>query len=138
MERLFCCLAQCTAARWWMKTAHQKNRSNPFVQPDQRRSRYYGPRGWQLHLQMQRWPMVLWYNMIDVATLNAYSFFSAQHPEFYTGIINGRWHFLTELSKELVTPHKKSRLEGTPTLPTYITESMGRCGVTKTAAIWSQ
>lgn len=36
----------------------------------------------------------------------------------------------------------KSRLEGTPTLPTnlptYIIEAMGRCGVTKTAAIQPQ
>ncbi|KAJ4942402.1 hypothetical protein JOQ06_012268 [Pogonophryne albipinna] len=49
------------------------------------------------------------------------------------GITNARRHFLTELSKELVTPHMKSRLEGTPNLPTYITEAMGRCGVTKAA-----
>ncbi|KAF3839537.1 hypothetical protein F7725_018254, partial [Dissostichus mawsoni] len=48
-------------------------------------------------------------------------------------ITNARRHFLTELSKELVTPHMKSRLEGTPNLPTYITEAMGRCGVTKAA-----
>ena len=32
--------------------------------------------------QTQRWPMVLWYNIIDIATLNAYTFFTAQHPEF--------------------------------------------------------
>ncbi|KAL7837048.1 hypothetical protein SRHO_G00267590 [Serrasalmus rhombeus] len=63
--------------------------------------------------QTQRWPMVLWYNMIDIATLNAYSFFRAQHPEFSTGITNARRHFLTELSKDLVTLHMKSRLEDT-------------------------
>ncbi|KAL7833250.1 hypothetical protein SRHO_G00302680 [Serrasalmus rhombeus] len=62
--------------------------------------------------QTQRWPMVLWYNMIDIATLNAYSFFRAQHPEFSTGITDARRHFLTELSKDLVTLHMKSRLEG--------------------------
>ncbi|KAL7852535.1 hypothetical protein SRHO_G00183200 [Serrasalmus rhombeus] len=83
--------------------------------------------------QTQRWPMVLWYNMIDIATLNAYSFFRAQHPEFSTGITDARRHFLTELSKDLVTLHMKSRLEGTLNLPTCITEAMGRCGVTKTA-----
>ncbi|MEQ2166956.1 hypothetical protein GOODEAATRI_033803, partial [Goodea atripinnis] len=71
--------------------------------------------------------------MIDIATLNAYSFFRAQHPEFSTSITNARQHFLTELSKELVTPHMKGRLEGTPNLPTYIIEAMGRCGVTKAA-----
>ena len=40
--------------------------------------------------QTQRWPMLLWYNVIDIATLNAYSFFKAQHPEFYAGITNAR------------------------------------------------
>ncbi|GLD67801.1 piggyBac transposable element-derived protein 4-like protein [Lates japonicus] len=35
----------------------------------------------------------------------------AQHPELYTGITNAWRRFLTELSKELVTPHMKSRLE---------------------------
>uniref|UniRef100_G3N7D4 PiggyBac transposable element-derived protein domain-containing protein n=1 Tax=Gasterosteus aculeatus TaxID=69293 RepID=G3N7D4_GASAC len=54
--------------------------------------------------QTQRWPMVLWYNIIDIATLNAYTFFTAQHPEF-----NARRLFLKELSKELVTPHMRSR-----------------------------
>ncbi|KAF3858703.1 hypothetical protein F7725_011904 [Dissostichus mawsoni] len=43
------------------------------------------------------------------------------------------WDVPIQLSKELVTPHMKSRLEGTPNLPTYITEAMGRCGVTKAA-----
>ncbi|MEQ2307271.1 hypothetical protein AMECASPLE_016579 [Ameca splendens] len=71
--------------------------------------------------------------MIDIATLNANSFFKAQHTEFSTGITNARQHFLAELSKELVTPHMKGRLEGTPNLPTYIIEAMGRCGVTKAA-----
>ena len=37
-ERLFCFSAQCTTARWWMKTAkRKKNWSNPLLQPDQRR-----------------------------------------------------------------------------------------------------
>ncbi|CAK6971030.1 piggyBac transposable element-derived protein 4-like [Scomber scombrus] len=83
-----------------------------------------------------RWPMLLWYNMINIATLNAYSFFKAQHPEFDAGITNARWRFLTELSNELVTPYMRSRMEGNPCLPAYITETMGRCGTTK--AIQSQ
>lgn len=47
-------------------------------------------------------------------------------------------HFLTELSKELVTCHMKSRLKSIPTLPTYMAEAMGRCRVTKTAEILLQ
>lgn len=37
----------------------------------------------------QRWPMVLWYNMLDVATLNAYTNVSAQHPDYMGGVTNG-------------------------------------------------
>ena len=81
--------------------------------------------------QTQRWPMVLWYNIIYIATLNAYTFFTAQHPEFKSGITNARRLFLKELSKELVTPHMRSRLEGCPQLQTPIIEAMERCGVTK-------
>lgn len=33
------------------KMVDEKTRSDPLLQPDQRRSRYYGPDGWQLHLQ---------------------------------------------------------------------------------------
>lgn len=77
--------------------------------------------------------MLLWYNLIDIATLNAYSFLKAQHPEFYAGITNARRRFLTELSHGLVTPYMRSRLEGNPRLPTYITAAMERCGVTKAA-----
>lgn len=34
------------------KQPEAKTRSSSLLQPDQRRSRYYGPDGWQLHLQM--------------------------------------------------------------------------------------
>lgn len=33
----------------------------------------------------RRWPMVLWYNMLDVATFNAYTNFTAQHPDYMDG-----------------------------------------------------
>ena len=76
--------------------------------------------------------MVLWYNILDIATLNAYTFFTAQHPEFKSGITNARRLFLKELSKELVIPHMRRRLEGCPQLQTPITDAMvSRCGVTK-------
>ncbi|CAJ1057430.1 piggyBac transposable element-derived protein 4-like [Xyrichtys novacula] len=55
--------------------------------------------------QLQMWLMLLWYSVIDIATLNAYSFFKAQHPEFYAGITNAQWYFIIEHSHELVTPY---------------------------------
>lgn len=42
-------------------------------------------------------------------------------------------HYLIELSNEVVVLHMKGRLEGNLNLPTYVTEAMGRCGVTKAA-----
>ena len=36
----------------------------------------------------QRWPMVLWYNMLDVATLNAYTSFITQDPGYMGGVNN--------------------------------------------------
>ncbi|XP_030580102.1 uncharacterized protein LOC115778042 [Archocentrus centrarchus] len=36
----------------------------------------------------RKWPMVLWYNMLDVATLNVYTNFSAQRPDHMSGASN--------------------------------------------------
>ncbi|XP_056880909.1 uncharacterized protein LOC130521345, partial [Takifugu flavidus] len=36
----------------------------------------------------RRWPMVLWSNMLDVATLNALASFTSQHPGYMSGISN--------------------------------------------------
>ncbi|XP_067101197.1 piggyBac transposable element-derived protein 4-like [Osmerus mordax] len=77
----------------------------------------------------RRWPMVLWYNLLDVATLNAYSLFTAQHPDYMGGVTNARRLFIKELGKELVMPHMKRRMEGTPHLQKHIIEAMGRCGI---------
>lgn len=40
------------------------------------------------------WPMVLWYNMLDVATLNAYINFTEQHPDCMGGVNNARRLFI--------------------------------------------
>lgn len=85
-----------------------------------------------------RWPMVLWYNMLDVATLNAYTNFSAQHPDYMGGVTNGRQLFIKELDRELVIPHMKRRMEGTPHLQKPITEAMERCGIKKQNAATTQ
>ncbi|CAJ1066750.1 piggyBac transposable element-derived protein 4-like [Xyrichtys novacula] len=77
----------------------------------------------------RRWPMVVWYNMLDVATLNAYTSFTAQQPDYMGGVNNARRLFIKELSKELVMPHMKRRMESTPTLRKHAIEAMGRCGL---------
>ncbi|XP_027880247.1 piggyBac transposable element-derived protein 4-like [Xiphophorus couchianus] len=82
----------------------------------------------------RRWPMVLWYNMLDVATLNAYTNLGAQHPDHMGGASNARRLFIKELGKELVMPHMKRRMEGTPKLQKPIIEAIGRCGLKKDTA----
>ena len=36
--------------------------------------------------QTKRWPMVLWYNMLDVAVMNAYSSSIGVHIEYMNGV----------------------------------------------------
>lgn len=79
----------------------------------------------------RRWPMVLWYNMLDVATLNVYTNFTAQHPDYVGGVSNARRLFIKELGKELIMPHMKRCMDGTPKLQKQI-EAMGRYGLKKT------
>ena len=82
--------------------------------------------------------MVLWHNMLDVATLNAFTNYTAQHPGYMGGVTNARQLFIKELGKELVMPHMRRRMEGTAHLQTHITEAMGRCGLTRAATTQSR
>ena len=49
----------------------------------------------------------MWYNVVDVASLNAYVLFTAQHPEFGQGLTYKRRLFLSKLVLEFVLPHEK-------------------------------
>jgi len=71
--------------------------------------------------------MVLWHNVLDVATLNADTNFTAQHPGYMGGVTDARRLFIEELGKELIVPHTKRRMEGTPHLQKHITGAMERC-----------
>ncbi|KAJ4934868.1 hypothetical protein JOQ06_007649, partial [Pogonophryne albipinna] len=86
----------------------------------------------------RRWPMVLWHNVLDVATLNAFTSYTAQHPGYMGGVTNARRLFIKELGKELVMPHMRRRMEGTSHLQTHITEAMERCGLKKVSAATTQ
>src|SRR4029434_2004150 len=78
----------------------------------------------------RRWPMVLWHNVLDVATLNAYTNFTAPHPDYMTNA-NARRLFIKELGKELFM-HIKRRMEGMPHLQRHTAEAIGGCGIKKT------
>ncbi|KAJ4921293.1 hypothetical protein JOQ06_026240 [Pogonophryne albipinna] len=86
----------------------------------------------------RRWPMVLWHNVLDVATLNAFTSYTAQHPGYMGGVTNARRLFIKELGKELVMPHMRRRMEGTSHLQTHITEAMERCGLKKVSTATTQ
>uniref|UniRef100_A0A8C4PWH1 PiggyBac transposable element-derived protein domain-containing protein n=1 Tax=Eptatretus burgeri TaxID=7764 RepID=A0A8C4PWH1_EPTBU len=81
--------------------------------------------------QTRRWPMVMWYNVLDVAALNAFVLYKSQRPEFMQCVTYKRRSFLKELAQELVTPHMQSRLQANPRLPKNIVSSMEIFGVTQ-------
>ncbi|XP_026079604.1 uncharacterized protein LOC113056899 [Carassius auratus] len=82
--------------------------------------------------QTKRWPMLLWYNMLDIAIVNSYSIFIAQHPSFTGGGHNTQRLFIKEIVKELVMPQIHRRREESPGLSMIILEAMDRCGMPTT------
>ena len=79
--------------------------------------------------QTKRWPVVMWYNLLDVAALNAFLIFSTQNPEFEVGKTHKRRLFLRNLAKELVIPQMRRRLRVTTNLRSTVLVAMERCGV---------
>ncbi len=79
--------------------------------------------------QTKRWPMLLWYNMLDIAIVNSHSIFIAQHPSFMGGGHNTQRLYIKELVKELVVPQIHRRREESPGLSMIIVEAMDRCGM---------
>ncbi|XP_071051378.1 piggyBac transposable element-derived protein 4-like [Onthophagus taurus] len=59
--------------------------------------------------QSKRWPMTFFFNIIDVAALNAYIVFTKEHPNYNIGVTLKRRMFLKDLAKELVIPHMQRR-----------------------------
>ncbi|KAJ8394423.1 hypothetical protein AAFF_G00046340 [Aldrovandia affinis] len=51
--------------------------------------------------QVRRWPMALWHNLIDVATLNAYTTLKARHPGDLGGQNDARGASSRSLAKSL-------------------------------------
>lgn len=49
----------------------------------------------------RRWPMVIFYNMIDVSALNGYIIWVSLHPTDFTRKANKRRQYLIRLGKEL-------------------------------------
>ncbi|KAI4815178.1 hypothetical protein KUCAC02_005335, partial [Chaenocephalus aceratus] len=76
----------------------------PVMKPNKLREKYSSKFGFCGNMTMRRtrrWPMVLWHNVLDVATLNAFTSYTAQHPGYMGVVTNARRLFIKELGKEL-------------------------------------
>ncbi|KRZ08871.1 PiggyBac transposable element-derived protein 4 [Trichinella zimbabwensis] len=56
-----------------------------------------------------RWPLVIFYNIIDVSAYNAYVLWTEKHPTWNAGRLHKRRLFLEELGKALVQPEMMRR-----------------------------
>jgi hypothetical protein len=60
--------------------------------------------------QTNRWPMVLFMNMVDISTINAFVLWKGIHPNWQDAYTHRRRLFLFRLGKLLVEPMMKRRL----------------------------
>ncbi|KRY50231.1 hypothetical protein T03_8506 [Trichinella britovi] len=56
-----------------------------------------------------RWPLVIFYNIIDVYAYNAYVLWTEKHPAWNVGRLHKRGLFVEELGKALVQPEMMMR-----------------------------
>ncbi|XP_026189546.1 serine/arginine repetitive matrix protein 1 isoform X2 [Mastacembelus armatus] len=57
----------------------------------------------------RRWPLALFFNLLDISALNSYIVWMAINPEWHQGKSHKRRLFLEELGKKLITPHMARR-----------------------------
>lgn len=77
--------------------------------------------------QTRRWPLTLFFNLLDVAAINAYILFLELNPTYNTWRNDLRRLFLKDLAKELLMPHMLKRSETTQ--HRHVKEAMKLCGV---------
>jgi hypothetical protein len=58
-----------------------------------------------------RWPMTLFYEMIDSAALNSFVIFTENVPNFGEHKKDKRQKFLKEVALAVIIPHARQRLE---------------------------
>ena len=77
--------------------------------------------------QTGRWPLKLFFNLLDVAALNAYTIYRQVHPDQQsTG--GSRRRFLINLADSLILPHMKTK-QKIPQLQKATKEAKMRCGL---------
>ncbi|KAF7235524.1 PiggyBac transposable element-derived protein 4 [Varanus komodoensis] len=71
--------------------------------------------------KINRWPMVLFFNMLDVAALASYVLWVHTHPQWENRVPRQRRRlFITALGKELIRLEVQRRMEDTPNLSASI------------------
>lgn len=69
-------------------------------------------RGYTCRRKANRWPMTIFFNMVDIAALAAYRLYGLEHPTWYAkNVLENRRVFLRELAYELAEPHLKKKEE---------------------------
>ena len=75
-----------------------------------------------------RWPMRIFYGIVDSSALTAFISFTHNKPGFRGNRQDKRQKFLKELSKSLIVPQAKRRL-ATPQTPQAVKQIIYSCGV---------
>ncbi|XP_026150656.1 M-phase phosphoprotein 8 isoform X3 [Mastacembelus armatus] len=73
----------------------------------------------------KRWPLALFFNMLDISAFNAYIVWTAIHPGWHQRTSHRRRLFLHELGKKLITPHmtRRQHLPQTPGAASLVLEA---------------
>lgn len=74
----------------------------------------------------RRWPMALFYNMVDVSALNAFIIWMHLKPDWNESSDHRRRRFLLELGKSLIQANQERRVQMPPPLPQKA-QKRGRC-----------
>ena len=78
--------------------------------------------------QTRRLPLFLFYNVLDIAALNAYTVFRQVYPDYLSSHCSRRQRFITGLAKSLILHHMITR-QKIPQLHKATKEAMMRCGL---------
>ena len=78
--------------------------------------------------QTCRWPLILFYNVLDIAALNGNTVFRQVYPDYLSGRCSRQRPFVTNLAESLIIPHMMTR-QKIPQLLKATKEAMMRCGL---------
>ena len=77
-------------------------------------------RAYSCKRRTRRWPMCLFFNMLDIASYNSYVIFISLHPGWNAGKSHRRRLFLIHLARLLIN------LEDVPAMPSQVTAEQSR------------